>query len=151
MPTTGLADSFNANLNYSVNIVVDVYGMAVQADGKIVAGGTFDLAGGQSRKQIARLETDGRVDRTLKISIAGGEVLATAVQADGKTLIGGSFTTVFSMARNRIARLNTDGSLDTGFQPEREWRRRFNCGAGGRQDFGGRRVQRNEQHRRTGA
>jgi uncharacterized delta-60 repeat protein len=114
---TGLADSFNANLNYSVNIVTDVYGMAVQADGKILVGGTFDLAGGQSRKQIARLETDGRVDRSLKISISGGEVLATAVQADGKTLIGGSFTTVFTTARNRIARLNTDGSLDTAFNP----------------------------------
>jgi uncharacterized delta-60 repeat protein len=117
--TTGLADSFDPNAN---NVVVSI---AVQADGKILAGGDFTALtpnGGATvtRNHIARLETDGRPDRTLDLSMVGGPgnvVLATAVQPDGKILIGGDFTTVLGVTRNNIARLNTDGTLDTAFNP----------------------------------
>ena len=47
--TTGLADSFNPNANDTVDSI------AVQADGKILAGGFFLSIGGQSRNRIARL------------------------------------------------------------------------------------------------
>src|SRR5450631_1968691 len=49
-PVTGLADSFNPNAN---SFVVSI---AVQADGKILAGGFFLNIGGQSRNRIARLD-----------------------------------------------------------------------------------------------
>ena len=116
--TTGLADSFNPNANS------DVLSIAVQADGKILAGGVFTSLspnGGAAvtRNNIARLEIDGRLDQTLNLNLtsAGGLVVAIAVQPDGKTLIGGSFTTVLGVTRNNIARLNTDGTLDTTFDP----------------------------------
>ena len=48
--TTGLADSFNPNANG------EVYSIAVQADGKILAGGSFTNIGGQPRNHIARLD-----------------------------------------------------------------------------------------------
>ena len=48
--TTGLADSFDPNAN---NIV---YSIAVQADGKILVGGSFTNIGGQTRNYIARLD-----------------------------------------------------------------------------------------------
>src|SRR5205085_11367791 len=67
--------------------------------------------------RIARLETDGRLDRTLNLSIVGSSVEATAVQPDGKILIGGQFSTVLGVTQNNIARLNTDGTLDTAFNP----------------------------------
>jgi uncharacterized delta-60 repeat protein len=91
----------------------------VQADGKILAGGYFAGIGGQPRNFMARLETDGRCDQTLNLSIVGslGTVTATAVQPDGKILIGGFFTNVLGVARNNIARLNADGTLDTAFDP----------------------------------
>ena len=94
----------------------------MQADGKILAGGGFTTLapnGGAAvtRNHIARLETDGRLDQTLNLSIVGSFVFATAVQPDGKILIGGNFTTVLGVARNNIARLNTDGTLDTAFNP----------------------------------
>ena len=55
--TTGLADSFNPNANDEVRSI------AVQADGKILAGGTFTTIGGQSRNNIARLDaTTGLAD-----------------------------------------------------------------------------------------
>ena len=100
----------------------DVQSIAVQFDGKILAGGSFTAfapSGGAvvTRNYIARLETDGRLDRTLDLGILGTFVFATAVQADGKILIGGEFTNVLGVTRNNIARLNTDGTLDTGFNP----------------------------------
>jgi uncharacterized delta-60 repeat protein len=99
-----------------------VQSIAVQSDGKILAGGGFTAlapSGGASlgRSYIARLETDGRLDRTLDLAMVGGYVVATAVQPDGKILIGGFFTNVLDVARNSIARLNTDGTLDMDFNP----------------------------------
>ena len=115
-PITGLADSFNPNPNSTV------FAIAVQADGKILAGGDFTTLapnGGAAvtRNRIARLETDGTLDRTLNLGAIGNFVLATAVQPDGKILVGGTFTTVLGVARNNIARLNSDGTLDTAFNP----------------------------------
>ena len=145
--TTGLADSFNPNADN------DVQSIAVQADGKILAGGEFTTLapnGGAAvtRNRIARLETDGRLDQTLNLNVIGNTVQATAVQPDGKILIGGYFTTVLGVTRNNIARLNTDGTLDTAFNPNANGGL-VNRGAGGREDFGRRRFQRSEQHRWT--
>ena len=124
-PTTGQADSFNPNLSPHL---IGIGSIAVQADGKILVAGYFSTVtpnGGAAvtRNNIARLETDGRVDRTLNLSIVGTAgpaspaVFATAVQADGKTLIGGNFTSVLGEPRNHIARLNRDGTLDAAFNP----------------------------------
>ena len=121
--TTGLVDSFNAHIGTTLD--EGVISIAVQADGKVLAGGFFFLftLPGQTviRHNIARLETDGRLDQTLNSNIVGppgsGYVLATAVQPDGKILIGGIFSTVLGVARNNIARLNTDGTLDAAFDP----------------------------------
>ena len=114
--TTGLADSFDPNADNNV------FAIAVQADGKVLAGGTFttltpDGGATVTRNRIVRLETDGRLDQTLNLTANGNFVSATAVQPDGKILIGGQFTSVLGVARTNIARLNTDGTLDTVFNP----------------------------------
>ncbi len=114
--TTGLADSFDPKPN---SIVTSI---ALQSDGKVLAVGFFTTLspnGGAAvtRNNIARLETNGLLDRNLNLGIAGSFVFATAVQADGKILIGGSFSSVLGVARGNIARLNTDGTLDTTFSP----------------------------------
>jgi uncharacterized delta-60 repeat protein len=118
---TGQADSFDPNPNS------DVSSIAVQPDGKILMGGYFNGAnglGGQARNCMARVEVDGRVDRTLNLNIGtdtipfvSNNVVAIAVQPDGKILIGGTFTSVLGATRHRIARLNTDGTLDPAFDP----------------------------------
>jgi uncharacterized delta-60 repeat protein len=97
-----------------------IFTIAVQADGKVIAGGAFLSAnsfGGQARNRIARLEVDGRVDQTLNLNANGNAVYSTAVQADGKILIAGEFSGILGVTRNRIARLNTDGTLDLTFNP----------------------------------
>jgi len=115
--TTGLADSFNPNASGPV------VSIAVQADGKILLGGIFTAlapSGGAPvvRNYIARLETDGRLDRTIDLRLTTSNfVYTTVVQPDGKILIGGDFTSVLGVPRNRIARLNSDGTLDLTFDP----------------------------------
>jgi uncharacterized delta-60 repeat protein len=92
------------------------FGIAVQADNKIIVAGSFTLYDGVPRSIIVRLNTDGTVDAAFN-PIINGQLTAIAVQADGKILIGGFFSEVNGIVRNRFARLNPDGSLDAAFNP----------------------------------
>jgi uncharacterized delta-60 repeat protein len=108
--TTGLADSFDPNADSYVNSI------ALQADGKILAGGHFSAIGGQARGSIARLDATTGLPDSFDPR-ANAAVYSIAVQADGKILAGGHFTTLSpnggaQVFRNRIARLETDGRLD---------------------------------------
>jgi len=94
----------------------DVYALAVQADGKILVGGSFTTLGGQTRNRIGRLNPDGSLDTDFNPG-ADGVVHSLALQADGRILVGGSFTTLGGQTRNRIGRLNSDGNLDIDFNP----------------------------------
>src|SRR5437667_87068 len=66
--------------------------IAVQTDGKILAGGFFDTFGGFDRKGIARLNTDGSLDATFNPGSGAeylydvGGVFSIAVQPNGKVL-----------------------------------------------------------------
>jgi hypothetical protein len=96
-----LADSFNPNGNDIVNSI------AVQADGKVLAGGVFTSIGGQTRNHIARLDaTTGLADSF--DPNANASVFSIAVQADGKILTGGTFTTIGGQTSNFFARLSND-------------------------------------------
>jgi uncharacterized delta-60 repeat protein len=108
------ADDFNPGASGSV------YSLAVQADGKILAGGRFTTLGGQTRTNIGRLNADGNLDTSFNPGAGGGsipKVSSLAVQADGRILVGGDFTSLGEQNRNCIGRLNADGSLDTAFNP----------------------------------
>ena len=108
--TTGLADSFDPNANSAVVAI------AVQADGKILAGGIFTTIGGQTRNRIARLDaTTGLADSF--DPNANDAVRSIAVQADGKILAGGGFTSIGGQTRNRIARLDATTGLADSFDP----------------------------------
>jgi uncharacterized delta-60 repeat protein len=103
---------------------LDVYAIALQADGKILIGGAFTLinGGGQfARNFIARLNSDGTVDAGFNPN-ASNRVYVIAVQPDGKIVVGGGFGGFApnggaSVARSCIARLNSDGTVDNAFDP----------------------------------
>jgi uncharacterized delta-60 repeat protein len=108
--TTGLADAFDPNANS------DVFSIAVQADGQILAGGIFSTQfgapniGGQARNYIARLDSTGKADPLFNPNANGG-VNAIAMQADGKILAGGAFNganSIGGQSRNYFARLTND-------------------------------------------
>ena len=146
--TDGTLDTaFNPNADNQVTSI------AVQPDGKILIGGYFTTVLGVARNRIARLNPDGTLDTAFNPN-ANGVVFAIAVQADGKILAGGAFSganSIGGQTRNRIARLDATTGLADSFDPNANEYCRFNRGAGRRQDLGGRRFQRGEQHRRTDA
>jgi uncharacterized delta-60 repeat protein len=113
-----LDNSFNPGSGVS-GLFPEVQCLTLQADGKVLIGGSFSSYNGTPRNRMARLNADGSLDTSFNPSSfnADGSVFSIAVQADGKVLIVGSFTTYNGIARNRIARLNADGSLDTSFNP----------------------------------
>jgi len=88
---------------------LDVYSLAVQADGKILVGGIFTGLGGQNRPGLGRLNADGTLDTSFNPG-AGGGVTALALQADGKILVGGAFFTLDGQSRTNLGRLNNTES-----------------------------------------
>ena len=95
-----------------------VYTLALQSDGKIVAGGGFGSFNGTTRNGIARLNTNGSLDTDFNPGTGFDNVVnAVAIQADGKVIVGGGFGNFNANSRNGIARLNASGSLDTDFNP----------------------------------
>jgi uncharacterized delta-60 repeat protein/uncharacterized repeat protein (TIGR01451 family) len=104
---------FDANASFNGN----VNALALEYDGKILAGGDFTVANNVLRNGIARLNSDGTLDARFSSPIEGvnGSVRALVSQTDGRVLFGGLFTTVNGVNRNYLARLNYDGSIDSSF------------------------------------
>ncbi len=83
----------------------------VQADGRIVVGGTFS-------KKLARLNGDGSLDTTFDANLGtgfGGHVYVARAATGGRLWVAGEFTTLDGVARNRVVRLNNNGAVDPTF------------------------------------
>ncbi len=78
-PVTGAADLFDPNAS-SV-----VFAVAVQPDGKILAGGSFTTIGGQTRNHMARLDPASGLADSYDPSVSS-TVFAITVQQDNKVL-----------------------------------------------------------------
>ena len=95
-----------------------VYAVAVQRDGRVLAGGSFTNALGTGRNRIVRLNTNGSLDTSFNPGAGpDNDVDAIAVQSDGRIVLGGEFIGVGGLAPSRIARLNVNGTLDGSFAP----------------------------------
>jgi uncharacterized delta-60 repeat protein/uncharacterized repeat protein (TIGR01451 family) len=106
--------SVDTTFNPQLGANAAVRALAIQADGKIILGGSFTTLNGLPRNYLARLNTDGSVDPIFLGTASGGDnaVYALAIQADGKILVVGDFTTFNGVTRNRITRLNPNGKTD---------------------------------------
>ncbi|WP_345237333.1 IPT/TIG domain-containing protein [Hymenobacter saemangeumensis] len=99
-----------------------VWTVAVQPDGKVLAGGAFQ-GNSSAPGRLVRLNPSGTVDNTFNYSSFGfandgfdNAVWRIALQADGKVVVGGSFSLYNSAAvPNGLLRLNANGSRDTSF------------------------------------
>jgi len=93
-----------------------VYALQLQADDKILVGGSFSTFNSISRPGIVRLNTNGTVDATFDPGAgANNPVYAVGLQSDGKILVGGDFTLFRGQSRGRLVRLNANGSFDPSF------------------------------------
>ena len=113
--TTGRPDSFNPNMDNIVRAI------ALQADGRVIAGGDFTTLapnGGAvvTRPHIARVNSDGTLDSAFRPNV-NDQVFAIALQTNGKILLGGAFTNVNGLPRNHIARLDPATSQPDSFNP----------------------------------
>jgi len=113
LPGGTLDPAFDAALTFDQEIEV----LAVQeADGKIIAGGSFTKVNGNAASHIVRLNADGTVDNTFLMgSGVTDRVFALAVQPDGKILVGGTFSSYNGTAVKNIVRLNPNGTIDNTF------------------------------------
>jgi uncharacterized delta-60 repeat protein len=86
------------------------YGVALQADGKIVTVG---------RSGVARYNVDGGLDASFgsggKVTTSFGSAFAVAIQGDGKIVAVGATAPAGFCCLFAIARFNVDGSLDASF------------------------------------
>jgi uncharacterized delta-60 repeat protein len=130
----GQFEDFNGNrVNYLVRLNADgsldegfdigdgfsstVESIALQPDGKILAGGGFSsFDGNYSNNYLVRLNADGSLDEGFDIGDGFNSIVRTiALQPDGKILLGGRFSSYDGSFARGLVRLNADGSLDEGF------------------------------------
>ena len=91
-----------------------VYDVAVQADGKIVVGGTLMPV----QPTFARFNADGSRDISFNPAQPGGIVQRIIIRPDEKILIGGNFGQISDIAvRRGLALYNSDGTLNNSFNP----------------------------------
>ncbi|MCD0464571.1 T9SS sorting signal type C domain-containing protein [Flavobacterium sp. ENC] len=96
----------------------DVNAIAIQADGKIIAGGKFTAYNEITANRIIRLHPDGTPDTTF---LSGSGLSKDAVQvikidASGTITIGGSFNGFYNNSEvSRLFFLNQDGTLKNDF------------------------------------
>lgn len=95
----------------------DVYGAALDGEGRLLIGGLFTSVNGVARTNVARLTTTGAVDTAFNPGAGpNNAVYCVAVQRDGRVLIGGVFTSYNGMTPSaRIARLERNGTYDNTF------------------------------------
>jgi uncharacterized delta-60 repeat protein len=104
--------TFNIGTGFSSTVL----SLAIQSDGKILAGGAFTQYSGTAQNRITRLNSDGSRDTTFNIGTGfDGTVYSLAIQSDGKILVSGDFFDYSGTSQGKITRLNTDGSIDTTF------------------------------------
>ena len=112
--TTFIGTNSGAGGTFAPNVAA----IALQADGKIIAGGFFYTFNGTAVPSVARLNSDGTVDHSFAVpALQGFSVGAVGAQTDGKVFVGGTFTSWNGFTTPGIVRLNTNGSVDSVFSP----------------------------------
>jgi uncharacterized delta-60 repeat protein len=109
-----------------------VRSLAVQADGRILAGGTFTFFDGQVlHSGLCRLRPSGALDPSFVVREGAhqvgnpnvlGDVRAIVPQGDGSILIGGTFGAYNGVPRGGLARLTAAGAVDSAFVPTTDGR-----------------------------
>ncbi len=106
----GLAISAPAQTldTFNPGAVGSIGALAIQADGRILIGGTLTSLGGQACKNLGRLQSDGTFDFSFSAPTNLPDVRALAMETDGKIVVGTS---------RGVQRLQDDGTPDGAFQP----------------------------------
>jgi|GEM_PF-2020554 len=111
-----------AHLFNTVASVRRVTALALQIDGKILAGGAFTAFNEMAASRLVRLNSDGSVDAGFQTALgsagANGVVRSIVVQGDRRIVLAGEFTNISGSTRNFCGRLLSSGALDSSFDPQ---------------------------------
>jgi uncharacterized delta-60 repeat protein len=99
----------------ALNVGAVIYSVAVQTDGKIIAGGYLYSVGLSNHNYAVRLNPDGTIDNSFQNSGANNVVSAIDLQEDGRVVLGGDFYYLSGLNRVRVGRLETNGAVDLSF------------------------------------
>jgi uncharacterized delta-60 repeat protein len=110
--------SLDTTFHTGTGVSGSVDALALQTDGKILAGGEFAYYNGTPVGYMFRTNADGSLDTSFHMGTGfNSKVLSLFVQSDGKILAGGIFTAYDGSPAGSLIRLNTDGTSDTTFHP----------------------------------
>gem|GEM_PF-2543192 len=105
--------------NYQPNVGGALYAMGMQADGKVLVGGAMssvtDQNGVVTMYGLARLLTNGFVDRAFTNLLNSGSTVYGIRPHNGGWLVGGWFNNVGGLARSNLARITAEGAPDAAF------------------------------------
>lgn len=114
--TNGTRDSTFSPISFDPSTTL--FGIMRQADGKIVATGSFRSVNGEPRTNIARFETNGTLDATFLAGIAGDESDAfygSIVLPGARILAYGAFDSFAGQTASDLVCLNSDGTRNSSF------------------------------------
>lgn len=104
-------DSFDSSAGFNSH----VYSLAVQPDGKIIAGGNFSTYKSVTKNYIVRINPDASIDQAFETAGTNNIIYKILLAEDGKILIGGKFTKYNNTTKNGITRINPDATADEQF------------------------------------
>ena len=116
MPDGTVDTTFNIGTGFNSNLTDGAFGsvmsVTIQADGKIMVGGTFNSFNGYPVNNLVRLNSDGSYDPTFSYGTGVEGYTATQLivydllsQPNGKVLIGGNFTHFSGIYAGHITRI----------------------------------------------
>jgi uncharacterized delta-60 repeat protein len=106
--------------NLGSGVLGSVHVLKVLNDGKILAGGKFDIVKGSAAKNIVKLESDGNIDTPFSIVAAqafNGGIYALGIDASQNWILGGVFTLFGANTAFRLLRLSPTGSYSSDATP----------------------------------
>lgn len=93
-----------------------LHSVALQADGKVLIGGSMTTYDGVARNRVARLNNDGTLDMSFDPGTGANSIVwDVQAQTDGRILVGGWFTSFNGTGCGFFVRLENDGSIDPDF------------------------------------
>lgn len=110
--------SVDQTFNIGSGFNSQVYALATQSDGKIIAAGGFTNYNGavNTATRIVRLLPDGTRDLSFNVGHGADSIIEVVlIQPDGKILLGGRFNNFNGNSAAKLVRLNADGSIDSSF------------------------------------
>ncbi|MGE0635467.1 MAG: T9SS type A sorting domain-containing protein [Bacteroidia bacterium] len=84
----------------------EVYDIAIQNDGKIIATGYFTEYNGTPAGRIVRLNSNGTLDHNFNATGANAVIYSCALQSNQQPVVAGDFVTFDGESKNYITRLN---------------------------------------------